>query len=177
MKHHSKTKKFGRKRKVRKALMASLARALILNDQITTTLAKAKALRPMIEKMVTKARKGTLAERRALLSSLSNNTDVVNRLIDDIAPRFTDRDGGYTRIVKLPLRKSDAAPMAIIQFVELEETKKETKKEAKKEATETKPKKKTAKKAVKKAVKKSAKKAAKKSTKKSEEAKAEVATS
>ncbi len=87
------------------------------HGRIMTTEAKAKELRPHIEKLVTKAKNPTLANRRLLLSGFYNNEAVVSTLIDSIAPRFADRNGGYTRIIKLAARKGDAAAMAVIEFV------------------------------------------------------------
>lgn len=116
MKHHSKIRKLGRTRNVRKALIRSLAEALIINGKIKTTEAKAKELRPFIEKLVTKGKKGDLAARRVVISRLIG-TDLVKKLFTEIAPKFTDRNGGYTRIIKLPARGQDGSPMAIIEFV------------------------------------------------------------
>jgi large subunit ribosomal protein L17 len=97
--------------------MRGLAASLITHGRIMTTEAKAKELRPAIEKMVTKAKNPTLANKRLILSELYNNTLVANKLFTDIAPKFTDRPGGYTRITKLVARKGDASPMAVIEFV------------------------------------------------------------
>jgi large subunit ribosomal protein L17 len=93
--------------------------ALFTHERITTTLAKAKELRPMAEKMVTLAGTGTLPARRKILTMVPDK-DVVRRLFDDIAPRFTDRPGGYTRIMRLGRRHGDGAEMAIIEFVDYE---------------------------------------------------------
>jgi large subunit ribosomal protein L17 len=93
--------------------------ALFTHERITTTLAKAKELRPMAEKMVTLAGTGTLPARRKILTMVPDK-DVVRRLFDEIAPRFTDRPGGYTRIMRLGRRHGDAAEMAIIEFVDYE---------------------------------------------------------
>jgi large subunit ribosomal protein L17 len=116
MRHHSNIKKFGREKNVRNALMRSLARNLIRDEKITTTLSKAKALRPYVEKLVTKARNGTVTSRR-LISSRIGVGDEAKKLVDTIAPKYKGRSGGYTRIIKLPLRKLDAAAMAVIEFV------------------------------------------------------------
>jgi large subunit ribosomal protein L17 len=116
MRHHSSTKKFGREKNQRNALMASLAKNLIRDNRIETTLAKAKALRPIVEKMVTKAKNNTLASRRLVLSRLNNSIEVDN-LFDNIAPKYKTRNGGYTRIIKLPRRDLDGADMALIEFV------------------------------------------------------------
>lgn len=117
MRHGDANRKFGREKNARIALMRGLAASLLTHDRILTTEAKAKELRPKVEKLVTKAKNPTLANRRALLSSLYNNEIVVNRLIADIAPRYSERPGGYTRITKLVQRKGDGSPMAVIEFV------------------------------------------------------------
>ena len=117
MRHHNSKRKFGRVRKVRNALINSLALNLIVRGKITTTLPKAKELRPFIEKMVTLAKKKDLASRRLVISKLSNRDKEVKKLFDVIAPKYTDRSGGYTRILKLGVRKSDATAMASIEFV------------------------------------------------------------
>ncbi|MDO8575082.1 MAG: 50S ribosomal protein L17 [bacterium] len=116
MNHHRKQRKFGRKMNGRNALMVSLAHALVENKKIKTTLAKAKELRPFIEKAVTKAKIGTLASRRLLTARL-RSPESAEILVKEIAPTFKDRAGGYTRIIKLPRRNHDAALMAIIEFV------------------------------------------------------------
>jgi|SRR5690606_19231624 large subunit ribosomal protein L17 len=117
MKHASKIKKLGRKKNVREALITSLAEALILEKKITTTEAKAKALRPFIEKLVTKAKEDTVQNRRLIASRLKGRDEAVKILFTEIAPTHKERSGGYTRILKLPMRQSDASPMAIIEFV------------------------------------------------------------
>lgn len=117
MRHSKAHRKFGRKSNVRKAFIQSLMVALIENEQITTTVARAKSLRPAIEKLVTKARTGELADRRFVASKLGNHQVATKKLVDDIAPRFKDQPGGYVRIVKMPQRGGDAAHMAIISFV------------------------------------------------------------
>jgi len=98
-------------------LFANLAKALIENESIQTTLPKAKELRPYIEKMLTKARLNTLHVRRQLISALGSEA-MAKKLIEEIAPRFKARSGGYTRIVKAGFRYGDNAPMAVIQFVD-----------------------------------------------------------
>ena len=108
-------RRFGRKRDQRRALLASLARALIVHGKIKTTQAKAKELRSYFEKLVTRAREDTIHNRRILTARLSD--DVAKKLIKDIAPRYKDRQGGYTRIVKLTPRQEDGAKMAIIELV------------------------------------------------------------
>lgn len=117
MRHHNANRKFGRAKNQRNALLKGLTASLIVHERILTTEAKAKELRPSVEKMVTKAKSATVATRRNLLADLYNNTDAVSKLIDSIAPRYTERSGGYTRITKLVQRKSDGSPMAVIEFV------------------------------------------------------------
>ncbi len=117
MRHHVNVRKFGREKNGRVALLRGLAASLIEHGRILTTEAKAKEIRPKVEKMVTKAKNPTLANRRVLLSGLYNNEDVVAKLISDIAPRYSERAGGYTRITKIVQRKSDGSPMAVIEFV------------------------------------------------------------
>lgn len=119
MKHHAKQKKLGREKGQRKALLCSLTEALVEHGQIKTTEAKAKALRPFVEKLITKARgEDNQQNRRLIIKRLNGRKKTAAALIEDIAPRFEDRPGGYTRIVKLPPRKSDGAKEAIIQFVD-----------------------------------------------------------
>jgi large subunit ribosomal protein L17 len=117
MRHHSTQKKFGRTTDIRRAFFRSLMNALIEHGRITTTLPRAKAIRPMIEKMVTLARSNSLASRRIISARLGNQPERTAQLINDIAPRYQERTGGYTRILKLPQRSSDGSPMAIIEFV------------------------------------------------------------
>ncbi|MFX1757888.1 50S ribosomal protein L17 [Rhodococcus sp. As11] len=108
--------RFGGSASHQKALMANLATALFEHGRITTTEAKAKALRPYAEKLVTHAKAGTLASRREVLKVIRNK-DVVHSLFAEIGPSFEDRNGGYTRIIKTMPRKGDNAPMAIIELV------------------------------------------------------------
>ncbi|MBI2610021.1 50S ribosomal protein L17 [Candidatus Giovannonibacteria bacterium] len=115
MRHQRAGRKFGRVRKVRRAFFKSLLRSLILKEKIITTEARAKEIRPKVEKLVTKAKRGDLASRRLVISETDNKTAI--RLFSAIAPRFQERHGGYTRITKLPRRKSDNSPRAIIEFV------------------------------------------------------------
>ena len=108
-------KKFGRPSAQRKALLKSLATALILNGRIKTTEVKAKSLRPEFEKLITKAKTNTVHSKR-LVSGLLHK-DVAKKLFTEIAPRYASRNGGYTRIIKLGARKSDGAKMAYIEIV------------------------------------------------------------
>jgi large subunit ribosomal protein L17 len=116
MRHHVKTKKLGRKTGPRQALFRTQMVSLINHGRIETTLAKAKELRPRIERLVTKARPGTVASHR-LISAALVNPKATAKLVREIAPRYQNRAGGYTRIVKLPSRQGDAAGKALIEFV------------------------------------------------------------
>ena len=117
MRHQKKTVKLGRTAEHRKVMLANQVCSLIEHQRIKTTLAKAKAVRPLAEKMVTLGKKGSLHARRTALSVL-RQADAVKKLFDDIAPRAAERNGGYTRIVKLGARKSDSAPVAFIEWVD-----------------------------------------------------------
>jgi large subunit ribosomal protein L17 len=116
MRHHSSVKKFGREKTQRHALMQSLARNLIRDSRIKTTTAKAKALRPYVEKLVTRAKVATVTTRR-LINSRIRGASETKMLVDKIAPKYKDRNGGYTRIIKLPNRDLDGSPMSLIEFV------------------------------------------------------------
>src|SRR5213075_3023670 len=117
MRHQKKTIKLGRTAEHRKALLANQVCSLIEHQRIRTTLAKAKAVRPLAEKMVTLGRKGSIHARRTAFAVLRQKDDV-KKLFDEIAPRTADRNGGYTRIVKLGQRKSDAVPVAYLEWVD-----------------------------------------------------------
>ncbi len=116
MRHHSNTRKFGREKTQRHALMRSLARNLIRDEQIRTTTAKAKELRPYVEKLVTKAKVNTVAGRR-LINEKIQDQKTTKKLFDVIAPKYASRNGGYTRIMKLANRDLDGSPMSLIEFV------------------------------------------------------------
>jgi len=117
MKHGVKQRKFGRVKKQRLALLRSLALSLIEHESIKTTDAKARELRSYIEKLLTRAKNPTVFTRRLLSARLGGNKILVKKLVDEVAPQYKDRNGGYTRITKLPQRDGDASPMAIIEFV------------------------------------------------------------
>ncbi|MEK7471381.1 MAG: 50S ribosomal protein L17 [Patescibacteria group bacterium] len=117
MRHHNNIRKFGRDKTQKKALLNSLALNLIMREKIKTTEPKAKELRPFMEKLVTRAKGGSLATRRLIIAKLSNRSSEVKKLFDVIAPKYADKKGGYTRVLKLGARKSDGAKMAIIEFV------------------------------------------------------------
>ncbi len=117
MRHHNTKRKFGRDKNQRKALLNSLALNLIVRGKIKTTAPKAKELRSFIEKLITKAKKGDAATRRIIISRLSNRSKEVKKLFEVIAPKYADKKGGYTRVLKLGVRKADGAAMAMIEFV------------------------------------------------------------
>jgi large subunit ribosomal protein L17 len=118
MRHQKKTIKLGRSASHRDALLANQVVSLIEHSRIQTTLAKAKAVRPFADKLVTLGKKGTLHARRTALAYLRHNEDAVKKLFSEIAPRSATRNGGYTRIIKLGYRQSDAAPLALIEWVD-----------------------------------------------------------
>ena len=116
MRHNKIGRKLGRKTAHRKALMANLASALITHKKIKTTDAKAKELRMYIEPLVTFAKKGDLHSRRQVLKKIKHKS-IVRELFDNIGPTFSNRNGGYTRIIKLGFRDNDCAPISMIEFV------------------------------------------------------------
>ena len=119
MRHQRKTVKLGRRQDHRDALLSNLAVSLIEHGRIKTTVAKAKAVRPFVEKLVTKAKVGTLHARRMALADLRHNVGAVHKLFAEIGPINAERKGGYTRIVKLGQRRSDASEMAFIEWVDM----------------------------------------------------------
>ena len=119
MRHARSGKKLGRDSAHRKALYSNLAGALITHGRIETTEAKAKAVRPYAEKLITLGKRGDLHARRQAMAELRSN-DVVHKLFSDVAPRFAERPGGYTRVVKLGPRQGDAAQMALLEFVDFD---------------------------------------------------------
>jgi len=116
MKHHKAHRTFDRDSAQRRALLRGLAVSLIKNGKIKTTEAKAKEVRPFVEKLVTIAGKNTIASRRTVVSRLLSEREAT-RLVSEIAPKYNERPGGYTRITKLPPRLGDGAKMAVIEFV------------------------------------------------------------
>lgn len=117
MRHLKKNRKFGKKTGPRRSFLRNLSNDLIRSGRIETTEIRAKALRPLVERSVTIAKKNDLSSRRLLISRL-HNQDVVKKLCDEIAPKYKDRNGGYLRITKLSKsRKRDGTPVAIIEFV------------------------------------------------------------
>ena len=125
MRHQTKTVKLGRTAEHRKALLSNQVCSLIEHHRIKTTLAKAKAVRPLADKMVTLGKKNSVHARRMAFAVLRQK-DAVKKLFDEIAPRAANRNGGYTRIVKLGQRKSDAAPVAFLEWVDAPEAAAET---------------------------------------------------
>ncbi|MBF88295.1 MAG: 50S ribosomal protein L17 [Candidatus Marinimicrobia bacterium] len=117
MKHQKRIKKLGRNASHRKATLANLASALIEHKRIKTTHAKAKAAQQFLEPLVTKARRGTLHDRRIILKKIPR-PDIVQILFNDIAPKFIDRHGGYTRVTKLGFRDNDSASVSLLEFVD-----------------------------------------------------------
>jgi len=116
MRHRVAGRKLGRSKNQRKALLRSLATELLLHERIVTTEAKAKEARGVVEKMITHGKKGTLHDRRLALATIPNNA-IVSKVFDNLAGRYADRAGGYTRIIKLAPRKGDAAPQAQLELV------------------------------------------------------------
>jgi large subunit ribosomal protein L17 len=117
MKHHRAGRKLGRDSAHRKALYANLACALIENGRIRTTEAKAKEVRPIVEQMITLGKRGDVAAHRQAVAFLRSKS-AAHALFEEIAPRFADRHGGYTRVVKIGPRQGDAAPMAYLELVD-----------------------------------------------------------
>ena len=119
MRHHKKGRKLNRTASHRKALMSNLAIALVLNKRIKTTDAKAKELRGFVDRLVTYAKKDDVHGRRLIRKKIHGNLSkhISNVLVDEIAPNYSDRNGGYTRIIKLDNRKNDNAPVSLVEFV------------------------------------------------------------
>ena len=121
MRHNMSGRKLGRKSGHRKAMFSNLANALIKHEQISTTLPKAKDLRPIVEKLVTLGKRGDLHARRQVLSVLKD-ADLTNKLFSTLATRYAARKGGYIRVLKAGFRYGDNAPLAIIEFVDRDES-------------------------------------------------------
>ena len=117
MRHGKVYRKLNRKPEHRRAMFANMAAALIKHEQIVTTLPKAKDLRPIVEKLVTLGKKGGLHARRQAVSEL-RDLDMVKKLFDVLGPRYKERNGGYTRVLKAGFRHGDSAPVAVIEFVD-----------------------------------------------------------
>lgn len=117
MYHGRKKRRFNRTAEHRKAMFANMCQALIKHEQIVTTLPKAKDLRPVVEKLVTLGKRGDLHARRQAIAQMKD-VDLVRKLFDVLGPRYKDRQGGYTRVLKAGFRYGDNAPMAVIEFVD-----------------------------------------------------------
>lgn len=116
MRHRKKGRTLGRKRDAKKALLRSLATNFLLYEKITTTESKAKEIKPIVEKLITAGKDNSLHSRRKLLAYLYTE-NAAKKVIEDISPRYKDRNGGYTRITKMGPRKGDGAPMAVLELV------------------------------------------------------------
>ena len=117
MRHGNANRKLNRTASHRKAMFANMSAALIKHEQIVTTLPKAKELRPIVEKLITLGKRGDLHARRQAIAQMRDETQV-KKLFDVLAERYAGREGGYTRVIKAGYRDSDAAPIAIIEFVD-----------------------------------------------------------
>jgi large subunit ribosomal protein L17 len=117
MRHGFRGRRFNRSSEHRKAMFANMSAALIKHEQIVTTLPKAKDLRPVVEKLITLGKRGDLHARRLAMSQI-RDADMVKKLFDVIGPRYRDRQGGYTRVLKAGFRYGDNAPMAVIEMVD-----------------------------------------------------------
>jgi large subunit ribosomal protein L17 len=135
MRHKMAHRKLNRTASHRKAMFANMASSLIEHEQIVTTLPKAKELRPIVEKLITLAKKGDLNSRRLAIAR-TRNRDMSKKLFDVLGPRYKERSGGYIRIMKAGFRFGDNAPMAVIEFVDRDESAKGAIDHAKKETTE-----------------------------------------
>lgn len=133
MRHKLAHRKLNRTASHRKAMFANMASSLIEHEQIVTTLPKAKELRPIVEKLVTLAKRGDLNSRRLAIAR-TRNKEMSKKLFDVIGPRYKDRQGGYIRIMKAGFRYGDNAPMAVIEFVDRDESAKGAVDHAKKES-------------------------------------------
>ena len=127
-------RKLGRDNKHRRSMLATLTKQVIMNESITTTETRAKEVRKFVDKMITYGKKGDLVSRRKVYAFVHNDKEVVEKVFNELAPRYAERQGGYTRILKLTERRGDNALMVLLQLVEgKKEEKKETPKEEKKE--------------------------------------------
>ena len=119
MRHQKTGRKLSRRKSHRTAMLANLAASLIKRGSVRTTEAKAKEVRPFVERLITFAKRGTLHDRRIVYSRLRDG-DAVRKLFEEVGPTFTDRHGGYTRILKLGFRHGDNSPMSLIQIIDEE---------------------------------------------------------
>jgi large subunit ribosomal protein L17 len=117
MRHAKQRNKLSRDSAHRRALLRNLSRDVIQHERITTSQAKAKAVKPKVEKLITLGKRGDLHARRQALSELGQDKFLVHKLFEEVAPRYSDRDGGYTRIVKLGPRRSDSTEMVFLELV------------------------------------------------------------
>lgn len=117
MRHKKKRNKLSRDSAHREALLSNLSKQLIEHERIQTSQAKAKAVKPEVEKLITLAKRGDLHARRQALATLHNDKFIVHKLFDEVAPRYAERPGGYTRIVKLGPRRSDSTEMVYLELV------------------------------------------------------------
>ncbi len=118
MRHRLSGRKLNRTSSHRKAMFNNMAAALVKHEQIKTTLPKAKELRPLVDRLITLGKRGNLHARRQALSVLGGDTALAAKLFDTLAPRYAERQGGYTRVLKAGFRYGDAAPMAVIELVD-----------------------------------------------------------
>jgi len=134
MGHRDKVKKLGRTKPHRESMLANMAMSLIQHRMIKTTEAKAKALRPVIDRLITTAKKGTLASKRQVAETV-HVKEIFKKFYDEIVPQFADRDSGYTRIMKLGVRRGDGAPISVVELmIEKPKVEKDAKKKDKKTA-------------------------------------------
>ena len=131
-------RKLGRDNKHRRSMLATLTKQVVMNESITTTDTRAKEVRKSAEKMITYGKKGDLVSRRKALAFLHNDKAVVDKIFNDLAKRYENRNGGYTQILKVGERRGDNSLMVLLELVEGKEVKKETKKEEKPAKKETK---------------------------------------
>ena len=118
-------RKLGRDNKHRRSMLATLTKQVVMNESITTTETRAKEVRKFVDKMITYGKKGDLVSRRKVYAFLHNDKNVVKKIFDELAPRYANRDGGYTRILKIAERRGDGSLMVILELVEGDEVKKD----------------------------------------------------
>ncbi len=118
MRHRMSGRKLNRTSAHRKAMFSNMAAALIKHEQISTTLPKAKELRPVVERLITLGKRGSLHARRQALAKLGSDAKLVNKLFTTLSERYADRNGGYSRVLRAGFRYGDAAPMAVIELVD-----------------------------------------------------------
>ena len=111
-------RKLGRETRIRRSILAGLTKDVIMNERITTTETRAKEVRKFVDKMITYGKNGSLVSRRQALAFLQNDTEAVKKVFDELAPRYKDRNGGYTRILKTTERRGDDALMVVLELVE-----------------------------------------------------------